>query len=75
MCERKVKKDAPGTVVSHTVYVSQFPLVDDTRTALSGRGRSAWSLHVISFLSWVSNTQLIYSLINVPLVKSIKQTS
>jgi len=60
MCERKVKKDAPGTVVSHTVYVSQFPLVDDTRTALSGRGRSAWSLHVISFLSWVDDDDCFY---------------
>jgi len=56
MCERKVKKDAPGTVVSRVVYVSQTTLVDDTRPAQSGRGRPSWSLRVISFLSWVSNT-------------------
>jgi len=46
MCERKAKKDAPPAVVSRAACVSQAPPADASRPALSGCGRSTWSLQV-----------------------------
>ena len=51
MCERKVKKDAPATVVSRAVCVSRNPPADASRLALSGWGRPAWSLRVNPLLT------------------------
>jgi len=46
MCERKVKKDVPASVVSRAVCVSRAPPDDASRPALAGWGRPAWSLRV-----------------------------
>jgi len=46
MCERKAKKDAPAAVVSRAACVSRALAADASRPALSGCGRSIWSLHV-----------------------------
>ena len=56
MCESKVKKDAPVSVVSHAACVSRAPLVDASRLALAGWGRPAWSQPLLRIHSFSSDT-------------------